>query len=48
MEKSFNQLKPNFKGVLDKQMTNIKKQVEKQEKMYQEAQEKVEAAKNKE
>ena len=28
MEKSFNQLKPSFKEVLEKQMNNIKKNVE--------------------
>jgi len=42
MEKSFNQLKPSFKDVLEKQMSNIKKNVERQEKIYKEAQEKIE------
>jgi len=41
MEKSFNQLKPHFKETLEQQLKNIKTQVERQEKLYKEAQENV-------
>ena len=41
LEKSFNQHKPHFKETLEQQLNNIKTQVERQEKIYKEAQENV-------
>lgn len=47
MEKSFNQLKPHFKETLEQQLKNIKTQVERQEKIYKEAQENVQKKEDK-
>lgn len=37
MEKSFNEIKPRFKNILEDQLQNIEKQIEKQKKMHEEA-----------